>query len=132
MPTPSSRLVALITGGTTGIGLATARVLHAEGYTVLVTGQNPDTLAAAQSALPEDVVVSRADSCSIADAERVAGELKKRFGKVSQPAAFVSALPLVRRVKATPQGLVVELLVSIRAPLRSVKSHFLISPTLTI
>jgi NAD(P)-dependent dehydrogenase (short-subunit alcohol dehydrogenase family) len=82
MPTPSSRPVALITGGTTGIGLATARVLHAGGYAVLVTGQNPETLAAAQSALPDDVVVFRADSRSIADAVRVAGELKKRFGKV--------------------------------------------------
>jgi NAD(P)-dependent dehydrogenase (short-subunit alcohol dehydrogenase family) len=82
MTTPDSRPVALITGGTTGIGLATARVLHAEGYAVLVTGQNPETLAAAQSALPKDVVVFRADSRLIADAERVAGELKKRFGKV--------------------------------------------------
>lgn len=39
--------VALITGGTTGIGLATARVLHAQCFAVLVTGQNPSTLAAA-------------------------------------------------------------------------------------
>jgi NAD(P)-dependent dehydrogenase (short-subunit alcohol dehydrogenase family) len=82
MTTPSSRPVALITGGTTGIGLATARALHAEGYAVLVTGQNPDTLAAAQRELPEDVVVFRADSRSIGDAERVAGEIEKRFGKV--------------------------------------------------
>jgi NAD(P)-dependent dehydrogenase (short-subunit alcohol dehydrogenase family) len=82
MKAPSSRPAALITGGTTGIGLATARALHAEGYAVLVTGQNPDTLAAARRALPEDVVVFRADSRVIADAERVAGELKERFGKV--------------------------------------------------
>jgi hypothetical protein len=50
-----SRPVALITGGTTGIGLATARVLDEQGYAVTVTGQNPDTIAAAQQELPEDV-----------------------------------------------------------------------------
>jgi NAD(P)-dependent dehydrogenase (short-subunit alcohol dehydrogenase family) len=49
--------VALITGGTAGIGLATARVLDEQGYAVTVTGQNPDTIAAAQQELPEDVTV---------------------------------------------------------------------------
>ena len=38
----------LITGGTTGIGLATAQLLQAEGARVIVTGRNPETLAAAQ------------------------------------------------------------------------------------
>src|SRR5258708_34168211 len=43
--------VALVTGGTTGIGLATARLLHAEGAQVIVTGRNPSTLAAARASL---------------------------------------------------------------------------------
>ena len=47
MTTSSPAPVALVTGGTTGIGLATAQVLHKRGYAVLVTGRNPDTLAAA-------------------------------------------------------------------------------------
>jgi NAD(P)-dependent dehydrogenase (short-subunit alcohol dehydrogenase family) len=89
MTTNSSRPVALITGGTTGIGLATARALHAEGYAVLVTGQNPDTLEAARRMLPEEVLVFRADARSASDAERVAGKIKERFGKVD--VAFLNA-----------------------------------------
>jgi NAD(P)-dependent dehydrogenase (short-subunit alcohol dehydrogenase family) len=44
MPTPRSHPLALITGGASGIGLSTARVLYAEGYAVLITGQNSETL----------------------------------------------------------------------------------------
>jgi NAD(P)-dependent dehydrogenase (short-subunit alcohol dehydrogenase family) len=49
---------------------------------VLVTGCNPDTLAAARKELPDDVGVLRADSSSLADAHAVADELRRRFGRV--------------------------------------------------
>lgn len=75
------RPVAVITGGTSGIGLATARVLAKE-YSVVVTGRDPETLAAARRELPDDVLVLAADARSLPDADRVAGELTHRFGRV--------------------------------------------------
>jgi NADP-dependent 3-hydroxy acid dehydrogenase YdfG len=41
----------LITGGTSGIGRVTAELLHERGFQVMVTGQNPDTIAAAKKEL---------------------------------------------------------------------------------
>ena len=78
---PSSRPVALITGGTSGIGLATAHRLAKE-YAVVVTGRDPGTLAAARRELPEDALVLPADARDLADADRVAAELADRFGRL--------------------------------------------------
>ena len=89
MTTSTSAQVALVTGGTTGIGLATAQVLHKRGYAVMVTGRNADSLAAAQRVLPDDVVVFPADARSVADADAVAAELSRRFGKLDL--AFLNA-----------------------------------------
>lgn len=73
---------ALITGGTTGIGRATAELLHRAGARVAITGRNPDTLAAARRELPEGIAVLEADARSLDDATRVAGAIQQRFGKL--------------------------------------------------
>jgi NAD(P)-dependent dehydrogenase (short-subunit alcohol dehydrogenase family) len=82
MAVQSKKPVALITGGTTGIGFATARLLHETGYAVVVTGANSETLAAAERTLPGEIVVLKADARSLSDAVRVADELKERFGRI--------------------------------------------------
>jgi NAD(P)-dependent dehydrogenase (short-subunit alcohol dehydrogenase family) len=74
--------VALVTGGTTGIGLAAARLFQAEGARVVITGQNPDTLGAARRELGEEALAIRADARNVADATRIADELRSRFGGV--------------------------------------------------
>lgn len=69
---------ALITGGTSGIGLATAQLLAERGFRVAVTGRNPDTLDAARQVLGDDAVVIRADSAALADTHHVVDELRRR------------------------------------------------------
>ena len=74
--------IALVTGGTTGIGRATAELLHQQGARVIITGQNPDTLAAARRELPSEIAVLRADARSVADATLLATEVEQRFGRL--------------------------------------------------
>jgi len=102
--TPETRPVALITGGTSGIGLATAHTLYERGYAVVVTGRNPRTIAEAERDLPAEVTVLPADAASLADAARVAAELESRYGKVDLVllnAAVEQLVPLADLDEAT-------------------------------
>ena len=74
--------IALITGGTTGIGLASARRFHQEGARVYVTGRNPETLAQASRLLPPEVAVLEADSARLGDLDRVIGRIQVEAGRL--------------------------------------------------
>lgn len=67
---------ALITGGTSGIGLETARQFLAEGATVAITGRNQDALAAAGRELGDAVLLLPSDAGDMA-AQRM---LAQRIG----------------------------------------------------
>ena len=71
---------ALITGGTTGIGLATARLFLAEGARVAVTGQDAGRVVQAARELGEGAIVLRADVSSRVDMAAAAQRLKGEFG----------------------------------------------------
>ncbi|MFI8756506.1 SDR family NAD(P)-dependent oxidoreductase [Streptomyces sp. NPDC058319] len=73
---------ALITGGTTGAGRATAGLLPARGYHVAVTGQNPDSLARARSELPDDVLVVRPGGRVLSDSDALMSAVSARFGSL--------------------------------------------------
>ncbi|WP_260478956.1 SDR family oxidoreductase [Kibdelosporangium aridum] len=78
-----SARTALITGGTSGIGKATAEVLHKRGYRVAVTGQRLESVARAREELPEEVLVLQADARSLTATDEVISEVGARFGSLT-------------------------------------------------
>ena len=79
----------LITGGTSGIGLETAKQFLAEGARVIVTGVNPDSIAKAKAELGTEVLVLRADSASVAAQKELAQAVQAHYGQLD--IAFLNA-----------------------------------------
>ncbi|MBN3833544.1 SDR family oxidoreductase [Burkholderia sp. Ac-20344] len=71
---------ALITGGTSGIGLATAKLFVGEGARVAVTGRDTSKFDQVQRILGDDAMVLAADANSIADMQAASHRIGERFG----------------------------------------------------
>ena len=74
--------VAFVTGGTSGIGLETAKLFQAEGARVVLVGSNEERLAAASKELDGKALLVRADIREVADIERAVEETRMKFGHI--------------------------------------------------
>ena len=71
---------ALITGGTSGIGLETARQFLAEGARVAITGSSDASIAAARRELGDGVLILRSDAGAVAEQAALAQAIGEAFG----------------------------------------------------
>lgn len=88
---------ALITGGNSGIGLATAGLFLEHGARVAITGRDPATLEQARRSLGHDILAVQSDTGRLADIEELMITIKQGFGRLdilfvnaafAQPAPF--------------------------------------------
>jgi NAD(P)-dependent dehydrogenase (short-subunit alcohol dehydrogenase family) len=81
--------VAVVTGGNSGIGLATAKRLHEEGAKVAIAGRSRKTLDEAVRTIGNGVVAVQADVAKLTDVDKLYAEVSKKLGKID--VLFVNA-----------------------------------------
>ncbi|HEY3073608.1 MAG TPA: SDR family oxidoreductase [Burkholderiales bacterium] len=81
--------VAVITGGNSGIGLATAREFIDQGAKLVISGRDQKTLDDAAKALGRDVLAVRADVARLADIDKLFAAVQAQFGRID--VLFVNA-----------------------------------------
>ena len=74
--------IALITGGSSGIGLATAQSFVEEGAYVYITGRRQAELDKAVKAIGKQVTAVRADASSLSDLDRLFAQIKHEKGRL--------------------------------------------------
>jgi NAD(P)-dependent dehydrogenase (short-subunit alcohol dehydrogenase family) len=81
--------VAVVTGGNSGIGLASAKRLLDEGAKVAIAGRSQKTLDEAAKTLGKDVLAIQADVSKLEDIDKIYAAVAKKFGKID--VLFVNA-----------------------------------------
>jgi NAD(P)-dependent dehydrogenase (short-subunit alcohol dehydrogenase family) len=74
--------IALITGGNSGIGLATAKQFVNEGAYVFITGRREQELAAAIREIGKNVTAVRGDVSNLGDLDRLFAQIKREQGRL--------------------------------------------------
>ncbi|MCE2733595.1 MAG: SDR family oxidoreductase [Cyclobacteriaceae bacterium] len=80
--TKLSNKTAVITGGNSGIGLATAQVFLQEGARVLITGRDEKSLQTAQQQLGNHVIALKSDITKASDLQQLFDTAQQKLGKI--------------------------------------------------
>lgn len=89
--------VALVTGGSSGIGLASAKRFADEGARVFITGRRQSELDRAKALIGDSATVIQADVSSLSDIEKIYETVKQQAGRIDVlmlNAAFAEFVPV--------------------------------------
>ncbi len=81
--------VAVVTGGNSGIGLATARRLQEEGARVAISGRSKKTLDEAVKTIGNGLVAVQSDVAKLTDVDKLFADVSQKLGKID--VLFVNA-----------------------------------------
>src|SRR5215471_8356247 len=81
--------IAVVTGGNSGIGLATARRFQEDGAKVVISGRSRQTLDEAVKTIGNGVLAVQADVSRLEDVDKLYAEVAQKFGKID--VLFVNA-----------------------------------------
>ena len=95
MPKKLEGKIALITGGSTGIGLSTARVFVEEGAYVYITGRRQPALDAAVASVGSNIAALQGDVTKLADLDRICTQIGNEKGRLDIVFANAGGGPLV-------------------------------------
>ena len=87
--------IAVITGGSTGIGLATAQRFIEDGAQVVITGRNQEALELAVAELGDRATGIRGDVANLDDLDRLFAQVQKQFGRIDVLFANAGIAPFV-------------------------------------
>lgn len=74
--------IAVVTGGNSGIGLATAKLLRHEGAKIAISGRDQDTLSSAKKEIGGDTLAIRSDVANAADVDAFFSKIAASLGKI--------------------------------------------------
>ena len=77
-----SNKIAIVTGGSSGLGFATVQQLIADGMTVIITGRDGDKLKAAKDALGDHCVAKQVDTSDFEALPVFVDEIVAKYGRI--------------------------------------------------
>jgi NAD(P)-dependent dehydrogenase (short-subunit alcohol dehydrogenase family) len=95
--------VAVITGGSSGIGLAAAKAFVAEGAYVFITGRRQSELDKAKAAIGRNVSTVQGDVANLGDLDRLFGQVKAEKGGLDILVASAGYVQIAPMANVTPE-----------------------------
>lgn len=95
--------IALITGGNSGIGLATARLYKAEGAQVIITASSAKSFEKAKLELGQDFDVVQTDVSKLDELDNLYAHIKAKYGKLDVLFANAGIAQFAPTIEASPE-----------------------------